>query len=87
MNSGNTSLRDALRQSLSGSVQFDAEANRQLRASLWNAGVAPDVLALVKCRSAADVQQAVRVASDHGRRFPHWAADMIGPAAPQVAGA
>jgi len=66
MNSGSASLQDALRQSLSGSVQFDAEANRQLGASLWNADVAPDVLALVKCRSTAAVQQAVRMASDHG---------------------
>ncbi|MBV8103943.1 MAG: FAD-binding oxidoreductase [Hyphomicrobiales bacterium] len=66
MNNGKASLRDALQRSLSGSVQFDAEANRQIGASLWNADVAPDVLALVECRSAADVQQAVRVASDYG---------------------
>jgi FAD/FMN-containing dehydrogenase len=66
MNSGSASLRAALRQSLSGSVRFDAEANRQLGASLWNAAVVPDVLALVTCGSTADVQQAVRIASDHG---------------------
>ena len=66
MNSGNASLRAALRQTLSGSVQLDAEANRRLGAALWNADVAPDVLALVTCGSAADVQQAVRIASDHG---------------------
>jgi FAD/FMN-containing dehydrogenase len=66
MDSGSASLRDALRQSFSGSVQFDSEANRKLGSSLWNADVAPDVLALVKCRSTADAQQAVWVASDHG---------------------
>src|SRR5262249_39064133 len=66
MKSGSASLRDALRQSLPGSVQFDVEANRQLGAALWNADVAPDVLALVKCKRPADVVQAVRIASDHG---------------------
>lgn len=66
MDGGWASLRDALRRSLPGLVELDAEANRQLGASLWNANAAPDVLALVKCRSIADVQQAVRTASDHG---------------------
>jgi FAD/FMN-containing dehydrogenase len=66
MGSDSASLRAALRRSLSGSVQFDAEANRQLAASLWNADVTPDVLALVECTNTADVQQAVRIASDHG---------------------
>jgi FAD/FMN-containing dehydrogenase len=85
LSSGSASLRDALWQSFSGWVQFDAEANRQLGASLWNADVAPDVLALLKCRSTADVQQAVRMASDHGAPISTPGGGHDWAAAPQVA--
>ena len=49
------------------------EANRNLRAALWNGAARVGSLAMVKCNSLEDVQRAVRHAADRG-----WPVSVLG---------